>query len=82
MSDRLFYALAALAAVILITAAVVWPQRPGRAAGNLTPAADFERRAQGCASATGATSPAACPGLGGQTTAAVMRTTAAMAARA
>ena len=43
MSDRLFYALAALAAVILITAAVVWPQRPGRAAGNLTPAAEAPR---------------------------------------
>jgi len=39
MSDRLFYALAALAAIILIVAAVMWPQRPGRAPGNLTPAA-------------------------------------------
>ena len=35
MSDRLFYALAALAAVLLIALAVVWPQRPGREAGNL-----------------------------------------------
>ena len=43
MSDRLFYALAALAAVVLITAAVVWPQRPGRAPGNLTPAAEAPR---------------------------------------
>lgn len=36
MSDRLFYALAALAAVLLIALAVVWPQRPGREAGNLS----------------------------------------------
>ena len=40
MSDRLFYALAALAAVVLIAAAVMWPQRPGRASGNLAPAAE------------------------------------------
>jgi hypothetical protein len=39
MSDRLFYALAALAAVVLIALAVVWPQRPGRAPANVAPAA-------------------------------------------
>ena len=43
MSDRLFYALAALAAVALILAALAWPQRPGRAPGNLLPAAEQAR---------------------------------------
>lgn len=42
MSDRLFYALAALAAVALIAAAVMWPQRPGRAPGNLAAAAEVQ----------------------------------------
>jgi hypothetical protein len=40
MSDRLFYALAAAIAVALIATAVMWPQRPGRAPGNLVPAAE------------------------------------------
>lgn len=40
MSDRFFYALAALAAVALIITAVMWPQRPGREPGNLSPVAE------------------------------------------
>ena len=40
MSDRIFYALAALIAVALIATAVMWPQRPGRGPGNLAPTAE------------------------------------------
>ena len=42
MSDRLFYALAALVAVALIATAVMWPQRPGRAPGNLGAVAEAQ----------------------------------------
>jgi hypothetical protein len=42
MSDRLFYALAAIAAVVLIAAAVVWPPRPGQAAGGAAPVAEVQ----------------------------------------
>jgi len=40
MSDRLFYALVAVAAVALIATAVMWPQRPGRSPGNLSSVAE------------------------------------------